>query len=496
MFKFHSLFYFLNVWITLLFGLAFAAGDAGLGGAGGSVIDTLVPEVDDTGGDDEDIDEGGGGGELDTTEDGGAGAGGRAEDEGTHNAQDKPAIHTDVNQLLNELKDKNPKLFKRMNGIVQSEMKLRKDLFKLRQDFPNGVADVMALKGAIDEKLGGMDGLEKLGEEISFYHDLDAKWEAKDPSLVKNLAAEYPDEFAVMVPHFVNELAEQNPDAYNKFYAGMVISEVQAEKVPYALYLITEELGMLKELVDNPNAQKYLDRVLAKVNNMSGWVQNLGKLAAAKVPTKQAGAGGNGAANAKETAIAARETQQFNREVSFDYNNFRDGLIKTQLDGLLKDRKKELTPERRQVVTDLILRNLSKKMHAQLPGETANKFRQTVERYEKARDKNGLARFLKSRVKAVLEGENGKAGIVSQAYRIVTGEATLGTKKKDEGGAGGGGGNGTPGTGWIKIGKMPAANQISRSLTEAAGRKLGLDYEGMIMKNRYVLTDGRKVFHD
>jgi hypothetical protein len=489
MFTFHTIFPFLKSLLSLCLGLSFAAGPQAFGGNsdGASVLDTLVPETDDLGETEESTDEGGGG---DVAEGGEPHRAGQVDD-GTHDPGEKPTIHADVDKVLNDLKAKDPKAWKRLNGIVQSEMKLRRDFFKLREDFPNGVTDVLALKTAIDEKLGGLDGLDNLGQEIAFYHDLDAKWEAKDPSLVKNLAAEYPDEFAAMVPHFVNQLAEVSPEAYNKFYAGWVISELRQENIPQSLYFMNESLTMAKESITDPAAVKFIDKALNVIGHMNAWVQNLGKLAATKVPDKQA-ASGPGKGNKEADQLAQREKAQFNREVSFDYNAYRDNLVTQQLDDLLKNRKKELTADRRQVVVDLILRNLAKKMHS------APKFRENVERFERARDKAGLLRFMKARVKVALDGENGKPGLVLQAYRTVTGETGVGGRKPGApGGSGIPGGPGAPaGQNWIKIAKPPSPSQISRSLTEAEAEKHNMNYEQFIMKNRYVLTDGRKVYHD
>jgi hypothetical protein len=494
MFKIHSFFPFAN-WFMSFLGMFFAAGDTGLGGfSAGNVLDALDlgDGGEEAGGGEENAElEDDGGGEGAGEGDGAHAAGAEGDEtelEGSeHNPNDKPRMHADVTKHLDELKAKNPALYKRVRGIVISEMNMRKDLFKLKQDFPNGVNDVLKLKGAIDKNLGGVNGLKTLGEEIKFYHDLDAKWEAKDPALVKNLAEQYPEEFSAMVPHFVNTFAEKSPEGYTKFYAGMVIAELQEQKVPQALYIEREHLQTLLEMVDDPRAKSIVQKLLGINKNFNDWTTSLDTMAAAKIPDKNKS--GNDPDAAKNLQHQQREMAQFNREVSFSYNTYRDGLINQQLDAILKAKSKTISPERREIVVNIALKNLSKKMHA------AGDFRDTIAAYSKAKDGDGLVRFLKSRVAAALKGENGKAGIVDSAYRILTGDTKFaGGGKNGDKGDKGGAKNTNPGQGWIKMDKPPAASEISRRLTEAEGRKIGLDYEQMILKGRRVLKDGRKVY--
>lgn len=490
MFKFHSFLPFIKFWLVPMFGMFFAAGATSIGGGeGAAVLDGALPdaggEADGEGAPEDQGGEGAGASGEHTDPD----AEGAETDDATVRtaaAATKPGMTPEIAKALETLP---PNIAKQIKAKLYSGQQAEKSLFTLKKDFPNGVADVMKLKQAIDTTLGGVKGIAKIGEDVRTFRELDRKWEAKDPTLVDSLANEYPEEFSAMVPHFINKFADKAPEAYSKMYAGMVVSQLNVDSIPQSLYMLNEYLAAAAEMP--AQSATFIAKAADLVGKIHGWMDSLGKQATAPLTAKPAA--GSSDKDNKTAEIDRRETAQFNREVSFDYNTFRDNLIGSQLDELLTSAKKTLDGEKREVVIERALKKLSMKMNADPD------FRETVQQYEKAKDREGLVKFLKSRAGAALKGQNGKTGLVSLAYQSIFGEVKLGgggKKKEGDGGAGGGKGNSTPGSGWIKLAKMPQVKDISRRLTEAEGLKQGLSYEQMVMKNKYVLNDGRKVFHD
>lgn len=476
MFKLHSFFPFLNSWLSFLF-CGFAAG--AVANPGEAIADAIT---------------GGGGGEIDTEDDFGGGEGehvegedidlseGGGEDvEGQKTVQATKGVSPEAKQHIAELKATNPKLAKQLQADLHAGWQARKSLHQLTEHFPAGVKDVLALKSQIEEKLGSMDGLEELGQEINNYRELDALWGAKDPRLAAVLADSYPDEFAEMVPHFLTQFAKSSPEAYNKQYAGMVMQEISAQNIPQALYLIDSQLKTVFGLVQDSTAKGFIKQAYDVVQGINAWLKELGTTASAKVAPKQ-GPGNvvDPKQQQRENAVAQRELAVFNREVTGDYNPWRDNLIDEALQRILTHNKKELTAEQRDDLKLSILNRLSQKMN-EVP-----KFREQCAKFTNAKDKAGLLRFVKSRAKEALLGANGKPGVISQSYRLRFGKAVLNGKGNEQQG-GKGKANGTPaadaGKDWIRVAKRPENSAINWTKTSMADR----------MANRYYLNDGKKV---
>ncbi len=170
------------------------------------------------------------------------------------------------------------------------------------------------------------------------------------------------------------------------------------------------------------------------------------------------------------------------------YVPFRDKLIDGGIQKMLTKNGKtiKLTDDQMGTLKERIMSKLSAKMNAQ-PG-----FRKRFDSFYSRKDQAGIQRHLQSAVNAALQGENGKAGLIQETFNGLFRGAALGGNRP----GGGGGSTQQPGAGWVKVAKAPLAGEISRTATEAEGAKQGLSYEQMVMKNKYVLKDGKKVFHD
>jgi hypothetical protein len=386
------------------------------------------------------------------------------------------SVDPEVGKALREINTANPKVGGKLKALVYGGIRAQRELGKLTQDFPNGVADVMALKEALDSKLGGMDGIDELGQSIQFWNDLDAKWNAGDPSLPANLAKEYPEQFAAMMPEFLKTFSQTSPEAYNKVYAGMVISELQSVNIPQAMSLLQGYLEPILNGIQDPTLRNFLERGMSIVGNINKWISDTGNAAKA-TPAAKANNQGEDRIKTREAELNREREQVFSESVQAPYMNFLDSTVKAELNSILKG--KELSPDRMKLLTRAIMSEVGEKMQ---------QHRKACESYFQKRDKEGYLKFARSRAGEILKGMNGKPGVVRQVYKHMfsTGLGRPAGSKTAANGANGQNGAKpvvNAGPEWTKAPKMPERNLIDWGKTSFEMR----------MHNKYVLKSGKKI---
>lgn len=489
MFRFHSIFSFLNFWLWPIFGM-FVTGASALGGAAGETAGAIIEGAGDEGGDSgEGEGEGAGDGAGEGTgsgegEGGAAAAQGKEGAQGVDKAADGRKMPAALRSHIAELKAAGKAdVAKEIQDTYWGYRTLNK---QITEHFPGGIKEAVELKQQLEE-VGGLESFQELQGEVDEWRSVDQMLENGDASVVKSMFSDFPDGMKQLMPAALDNWADVDSDGYDRHMAGVAYSTLNSSGIPTDLQLAYSLLEQY-DLDKNP-ALKRVCSLLAKSYH---WIGNLGKFAS----EKPAAAAGGGKSTQKETKLTEREQKIATAErmqtisaISTNFQSFTTPKFEGHLKDLFSNKAIPANVNKQEVYKRAIM-NVFTVLGA--GGNSAKGIKSAFEKkydaYIDNGDKAGAQKFLQSRAEPLLQDA------VSKAYKWLYGAPTLGSGKQNAGGAGkdkgaagaGKGGNGdgsNAGGGFELIGYDPKPDSIDRAKTTRA----------MIFKNQAILKSGKKV---
>ncbi len=427
-----------------------------------TAISFEAPELDLSGGADDgaEIDEGGEGAVAEGAE--GAAAEGEAAAEGVEGDQSgKPFLAVDNGKLskvaketIEKLKAENPQLAKAVQRALFAEDRLRREL-------PGGFKDLTALRGKLEE-LGGDEGIQTIQGELNGWKEFDAQYTAGDPKVLEFLT-ETPEAaaaFLKIAPAAFEKFREQHPDGYSAYVSQVFMADMNDAQLPMNIQLLGHVLSRatLSE-PDKAEATKLYQSLVDYVNRVGGMAK---KQVAAPTPTATKGADPRAAElDTREQSI--RKTEWSNET----------GRQHAAIFGEAWKRLAATVPKEK---VALVRRLYGMHLQEKLNGK--KDFAPNMDRYFKAKQKDGFLRLhestFKDAVPLALRSAMAEAGIGARKAPTAAGAPKPGEAPKP--------GVAKPAAGFIP-GVKPSMAEVNNVLTSAT----------MWQNKQAVLRNGKRV---
>lgn len=221
-------------WLSLVFGMFFAAGDMAIAGGDGGTADVISGGNDgaDTDGGDSAADGTDGQAVLDADADADSGAIANAD---AQTQGDGRTIPAEVKKLLADLKTTNPKLAATLKGQLFENQ-------AWKQAFPGGLKEARAIKTTLDN-YGGAEAIAELQNGHAAItqqlEEIDAKVAAGDPEYIASIFKQFPEGASKMMPSALENFRAADPDGYNFTMGRVVYNTAAAGLIPAAKALQT-----------------------------------------------------------------------------------------------------------------------------------------------------------------------------------------------------------------------------------------------------------------
>ena len=440
----HLLFWLLSP--SLLFATAAVVPE--VGGADGAVSGEAAPDA----GDGTATDDGSGG--LDTAKpetdaaDSGKPEGAEAKPEG------RTSLPPKVREMMEQLKTADPKA----HGFLKDVL-FRDRAFK--QELPGGLPELKKLKETVAAI--GDGGVEAIQAERSEWNAIDEAYNAADPRFLDIMVDANPDSFNKIAPLMLGKYAQTDPDGYQRHMAGIIATTLTNAGIGANLRFLARAI----ELGDKEGGSA----LLKEVTDFLGGISELAK-SQPKAPDK------NPDLDAREQRIKEAEDQQWVSQTASEVNSFKTSAIKKELAQYAKNQ--QIDDETYELIENQALKYVNAILMAD------PNFIGTFNKYCENKDRDGVSKFMRSRLQEILPSRNGKAGPVEKAFKLIFRGATPPSSKpapRTPAGA-------KPGTapaapqGWAKVGKAPAPHEIDMKASPFEMR----------FKQAAVLKNGKKVF--
>ncbi len=364
-------------------------------------------------------------------------------------SEDGKRLDEKARATLDELKAKDPALAKAFREAL-----FKSDAFEKL----GGLKEVQQLRQTI-EQLGGPQGIENIQAEVKGWNDFDQQYMAGDPKALEFMLSspESQQAFMKLAPMAFNKFEELNPEGYASYLCQRIVGDAVANRVPISMELAQHYLAA-------GDATKAAEE-FAKVVN---WFQGLDATAKKPIAPKEP------AADPNNPRLRELEQQnegfvrdQWRQETAKEQNT----VYASELNRLLAGRK----------VTDIQREDILHRVQTKL-GLRIKEHENTLDRYFKAKDKDGFLKFANSFSKKHIPDLLREA--VDRYVPQKPGPKTLapqaGQPLKPPINA-----NGKPAEGFTFVDKMPTRDQIdwSNPFNTLANTKLG----------RAITIDGKKV---
>jgi hypothetical protein len=136
-----------------------------------------------------------------------------------------------------EVSKRHPEGLKGIDAVLESVKRLSAD-----QETP----DAMPIEQVIEETLG----------ERTFWREFDDKFQAGDPAVVGQMAEANPEAFQKLMPEAFNKFAEVNPDGYSSIVAKAVVGYFNERDIPLQIKLLDR---IIPQSSDDPAVQQLIE---------------------------------------------------------------------------------------------------------------------------------------------------------------------------------------------------------------------------------------------
>lgn len=387
-----------------------AGGDGGAGREGTEGTDEVVEE--DTGETEEGVEQ-----EEGTEEEGDGDTGTKTRS----NEVPKRPTDAQIKESLAEIRKTDPNFAK----FAESR------IFKA-QDYERVFSNVVAARDARDliESVGGADGVASLQGEVKEYAAELTKMGQGDPSLIDELARDFPQGLQKLAPVALRKLAEINPEAYERALAGPIAQTLKDKGVANSISRLIELIGDGKQADAHTLATK-----------LANWVQGIEEFSKSQ-PRQQEESSEMKAVREREQRVRQQEQNTFKGNVAKSVIGLMDDVINRQLAPMLKG--KTLSKDQR---ADLV---------SGIRGHLSDGFASLGHYQKRMADllEQGDVRAIERYVRGQLDSDR-----VSKSVRAIWAKRGFANAtKKPTPGTGGGNGNAV-----VKLAAKPSADQIDWS---------------------------------
>ncbi len=364
-------------------------------------------------------------------------------------SEDGKRLDEKARATIEELKAKDPALAKAFRDAIF-------DSDRIRRALPGGLKEVQELRQTV-EQLGGPEGIQGIQAEVKGWNDFDQNYMAGDPKALEFMLSspESQQAFMKLAPMAFNKFEELNPEGYASYLCQRIVGDAVANRVPISMELAQHYLAA----GDATKAAEEFAKVV-------GWFQGLDATAKKPIAPKEPAADPN---NPRLKELEQQNEgfvrEQWRQETAKEQNN----VYGTELNRLLAGRK----------VTDIQREDILHRVQTKL-GLRIKEHESTLDRYFKAKDKDGFLKFansfskknipdlLREAVDRYVPQKPGPKTIAAQPGKPITPPL-----------------NGKPVEGFARVDKMPTRDQIdwSHPYNTLSNTKLG----------RAITVDGKKV---
>lgn len=143
------------------------------------------------------------------------------------------ATPQNIRQALKAMRDADPK-----NAAVVKELHGAFERWNAAKEiFPKGVAEMKEMKNFLDNVVGGIDGFEKIQEQITSVNATDELLYAGDPKLIENIVEDLKgqgklDALGKMAPAFLDALKQNDKKGYYDTFGPHFLAGLQETEVP------------------------------------------------------------------------------------------------------------------------------------------------------------------------------------------------------------------------------------------------------------------------
>jgi len=369
---------------------------------------------------------------------------------GTDGKVDGRTLPPKVKEVLEQLKAADPKA----HGFLKDVL-FRDRAFK--QEFPGGLAEAKKLKETLSSLPEG--GLEAIQAEKAEWDSIDQAYNAADPRFLDIMVEANPQSFNKLAPAMIQKFAQVDPDGYQRHMAGVFVSTLMNSGISANLRF----LGRALEMGDKDTGKTILDEI-------TGWITSLDNTAKSqpKAPER------NPELDAREQRVKEAEDKQWVDHTAGEVNSFKTSAIKKELSQYLKGQ--QLDDDTYEALENQALKYLNNILLAD------PQFSKTFNAYCENKDRDGVVRYMKSKLQELLPSKPGKPGPVEKAYKLFFRGATP-PKPRLAAGAPKPAAPPAP-AGWEKVGKAPQPFDID----------MGKSSFEMRFQKAAVLKSGKKVF--
>jgi hypothetical protein len=338
-------------------------------------------------------------------------------------------------------------------AIQKAAMELR-DLYR---EFPGGLKEARELRTTF-QQFGGAEGVKEIQQAVSEYGQLEQEFEKGDPAFMTKLADAAPASFSQVMPAGLEKWKAIDKDGFEHTMARVLVDTLKPHNVQ-------ETLASIWNAID-PEKGKTVRDDLARLWNIFEGI----KATSEKVPERKT--------NPQEEALSQREQQLVQREIQLNLKPVAtegraqiQGIVDREMgqnyqwDKTDSDVKQALSEAVRKAVVDASQKDRT--------------FSAEFDRLQARGDWGGLSRHVKNFQERVTPSLLPK---IARLFNVKPKGAAVVPAKKPVASADGA----KPDQGWVQVSQMPKASQINMAA-------MGRNYEDMILSNKAILKDGRKV---
>lgn len=265
----------------------------------------------------------------------------------------------------------NPELGKHLKVLLDNEGRIR----AYQETYPD-VETARSVKATLDA-VGGVEGITELAKVKDFVDDVNAKWDAGDPSALDTIFEDGGEGAIKLLPHYMNRVEKANPQAFGESLRPHLVRNLQGANFEGVLSALSQAVA------DKPEAKTIVDSMvnwysdqkrLSEKSNLDALAPEREKL------TKQA------------TELSQKEYKLFESDVNREVTPH---IHKTFADNMRSYLANDTRPQAaKQDIARAWLSEMGKAM------EKDNK-QITQMMKSKSRNRDGIANFAKTRVSAV-----------------------------------------------------------------------------------------------
>lgn len=343
-------------------------------------------------------------------------------------------------------------------ALPEAVRKAAFELGGLYREFPGGLKEAVALKNTLSE-YGGAESLKETAEAVGDYQRLEDQFEKGDPAFITSLADAAPDSFSHIMPAGLEKWKQVDPEMYNYVQARVLTQTLDGVRA-------SEIIARIHNALDPEKAADFRTELAQLYNALEGF-RKTGEKAPERKTNPQ-----NEELNRREEELAKRESRAVLAPVANEGRRQLETITDREMrTGYQWD---ETDRDVQDAVKDRV------RFEVIQVGKKDKTFNREFERLKERGDSEGLMRHVRNFQDRVTPG------IVQRVARLFAVKTKAAGKAVAKPAIKPGNGAKPSERGWETIARQPTAGQIDY-------RAMGRNADDMILANKAILKDGRKV---